>query len=43
MTPSPPPLENFEGTPSFDHEPHDYQEAAGEPSPAVAPEPKHAR
>ncbi|HSN90158.1 MAG TPA: cbb3-type cytochrome c oxidase subunit I [Anaeromyxobacteraceae bacterium] len=42
MTASPPPLENFEGTPVFDREPHDYQDAAGEPSPAVAPEPKHA-
>jgi cytochrome c oxidase subunit 1 len=42
MTPSPPPLENFEGTPVFDREPHDYQDAADVASPAVAPEPKHA-
>jgi cytochrome c oxidase subunit 1 len=42
MTASPPPLENFEGTPVFDREPHDYQDAAEAPSPAVAPEPKHA-
>jgi cytochrome c oxidase subunit 1 len=40
-TPSPPPLENFEGTPVFDRDPHDYQDAP-EPMPAGAPEPKHA-
>jgi cytochrome c oxidase subunit 1 len=38
-TPSPPPVENWETTPVFDHGPHDYQEGATVP-PTVSPEPE---
>jgi cytochrome c oxidase subunit 1 len=41
MTPSPPPVENFVGTPIFDRDAHDYTDAAEAAVPAGA-EAKHA-
>jgi cytochrome c oxidase subunit 1 len=41
MTPSPPPVENFETTPVFTHGPHEYHEPA-QAAPHRAPEPTHA-
>jgi cytochrome c oxidase subunit 1 len=41
MTPSPPPVENFEVTPVFTHGPHEYHEETEIP-PNLAAEPKHA-
>ncbi len=41
-TPSPPPPENFEGTPVFTRPPHTYDDTVS-PEPAGHPEPSHAR